>query len=62
MPQTLRAYSMTATWKPRQMPRNGTRFDRAHAAALIMPSVPRLPKPPGMRMPVAEQTECHASW
>ncbi len=49
-PQTLRAYSMTATCSPRQMPRYGTFFSRANFTAAILPSIPRSPKPPGTRI------------
>ena len=57
MPQTLRANSMMATWRPRQMPKNGRSFSRAQRIASIMPSTPRSPKPPGNQQPVepAEQ-------
>ena len=47
MPQTLRAYSMTAIWKPKQMPRYGRSFSRAYLTQAILPSLPRAPKPPG---------------
>ena len=36
---------------PRQMPKYGTLCSRAKRMALIMPSMPRLPNPPGTRMP-----------
>ena len=49
-PATWRAYSTTASCMPRQMPRNGTLFSRANWIARILPSTPRLPKPPGTRM------------
>ena len=51
MPTTWRANSATAICIPRQMPRNGIRCSRATRAAAILPSIPRPPKPPGMRMP-----------
>ena len=38
---TWRAYSITATCMPRQMPRNGTSCSRANCAAMILPSMPR---------------------
>ena len=41
---------------PRQMPRNGTERSRAKRAALILPSMPRTPKPPGIRMPSASSS------
>ena len=52
-PTTVRANSTTATCIPRQIPRNGTPFSRANLAAAILPSIPRMPNPPGMRMPSA---------
>ena len=56
-PQTLRANSMIATCRPRQMPKNGRPFSRAQRMASIIPSTPRSPKPPGMSSPsnAAEQ-------
>ncbi len=53
MPQTWRANSTTATCMPRQIPRYGTPRSRANRAAVILPSMPRPPKPPGTRMPSA---------
>ena len=53
-PQTLRANSTTASWKPRHMPRKGMCFSRAHLIASIMPSVPRIPKPPGTSIPLED--------
>ena len=50
-PHTLRAYSMTSVCIPRQMPKYGTLRSRAKRIALSMPSMPRLPNPPGTRMP-----------
>jgi len=41
---------MTATCMPRQIPRYGTLFSRAYWTAVILPSTPRRPKPPGTRM------------
>lgn len=60
--QSLRAASMTATCMPRQIPSMGIFLVRAQLAALIMPSVAREPKPPGIRMPSAVQTSCQALW
>ncbi len=37
---------------PKQMPKYGTWRSRANCAALILPSAPRWPKPPGTRMPL----------
>ena len=42
-----RAASITAICMPKQIPRYGILFSRAYLAALILPSVPRSPKPPG---------------
>ena len=53
MPQTWRANSTTAICIPRQMPRNGIPFSRAIRAASTLPSIPRSPKPPGIRIPSA---------
>ena len=50
-PQTSRANSMTAQWRPRHKPRNGRRCSRAKRAAAILPSMPRKPNPPGITMP-----------
>src|SRR4028118_1184815 len=38
---------------PRQTPRYGIPCSRAIRAAAILPSMPRTPKPPGIRMPAA---------
>ena len=57
MPTTWRANSATAICMPRQMPRNGIFCSRAIRAAAILPSIPRSPKPPGIRMP---STPCSA--
>ena len=46
-PQTFRANSETATCIPRQMPRYGIPRSRATRQAVIFPSQPREPKPPG---------------
>ena len=62
MPHTFLANSITAICMPRQMPRYGVLFIRAHRAAAIMPSVPRWPNPPGTRMPCAVHTSCQALW
>ena len=53
MPATWRANSLTATCMPRQMPRYGIPCSRAICAAWILPSQPRPPKPPGIRIPSA---------
>ena len=49
-PSTLRAYSMTMDCRPRQMPRVGILCSRAYLRAPILPSRPRMPKPPGTRI------------
>mmetsp|Transcript_38821 Transcript_38821/g.95980 ORF Transcript_38821/g.95980 Transcript_38821/m.95980 type:complete len:305 (+) Transcript_38821:515-1429(+) len=59
-PSTFRAYSITATWKPRQMPKYGTPFSRAYCAARIFPSTPRSPNPPGTKMPSLAFSCAHA--
>lgn len=51
IPQTWRANSITATCSPRQMPKNGSAFSRAQRIASIMPSMPRIPNPPGTSSP-----------
>ncbi len=51
MPATWRAYSMTMHCSPRQMPSVGMPCSRANFSAPIFPSMPRMPKPPGMTMP-----------
>lgn len=51
MLQIFRANSMTAICMPKQIPRYGVLFLRAQLAALIIPSVPRLPNPPGTKTP-----------
>src|SRR3954447_26666531 len=53
MPTMWRAKSATAICMPRQMPRKGIFCSRAIRAAVILPSMPRTPKPPGIRMPSA---------
>ena len=50
-PHTSRANSITAQCRPRQSPRNGTSCSRAKPAAAILPSIPRMPNPPGITMP-----------
>jgi len=46
---------MTAHCNPKQMPRNGFNCVRAHSIAVILPSTPREPKPPGTRTPLKEK-------
>ena len=61
MPTTWRAKSATAICMPRQMPRNGIFCSRAIRDAVILPSIPRTPKPPGIRMPSACATRSRTS-
>lgn len=51
-PKTFRAYSITAICRPKQIPKKGILFSRAYFATLILPSVPRDPKPPGTKIPL----------
>jgi hypothetical protein len=44
--------SITAACNPRHTPRNGFRVVRHHVTAAILPSIPRLPKPPGTITPL----------
>ena len=37
---------------PRQIPRNGILFSLANLIALILPSIPRFPNPPGTKIPL----------
>ncbi|KAF4519182.1 hypothetical protein B566_EDAN008245 [Ephemera danica] len=46
------ANSIAATCRPRQIPRNGFWVLRHQEQAWIMPSIPRLPNPPGTRTPL----------
>lgn len=46
-PRTDLAYSITATCIPKQIPRYGMLFSRAYFVAIIFPSTPLSPKPPG---------------
>ena len=55
-PSTFRANSITQHCMPRQMPSSGTLRSRAHLIAAHLPSTPRLPKPPGIRIPSAFAT------
>ena len=56
------ANSMTAHWSPRQIPSIGIRFILAQWAAATLPSMPRVPKPPGISTPWQEQSCFHALW
>jgi hypothetical protein len=42
-----RAYSIAMIWLPRHIPRYGILCSRAYCAVRIMPSIPRVPNPPG---------------
>ncbi|KAH3684345.1 hypothetical protein WICPIJ_004691 [Wickerhamomyces pijperi] len=61
-PTTERTNSMTEIWKPKQTPKKGMLFSRAHLAADIIPSVPLVPNPPGTKIPSAQHKECQALW
>ena len=50
-PSKSRANSTTAHCMPRQMPKKGILWVRAKRMASIFPSIPRIPNPPGTRMP-----------
>mmetsp|Transcript_1626 Transcript_1626/g.4201 ORF Transcript_1626/g.4201 Transcript_1626/m.4201 type:complete len:344 (+) Transcript_1626:407-1438(+) len=60
-PSTLRQNSTTAICIPRQMPRKGFFAVRAWLMAQILPSTPRLPKPPGTSTPPAVRSLLQAS-
>ena len=45
------ANSITAICIPKQIPKNGILFSRAYFMAAILPSVPLLPNPPGIKIP-----------
>lgn len=51
------ANSITATCKPRQIPKNGIRFSRHHLHASILPSTPLVPKPPGTITPLIKKNK-----
>ena len=61
MPTTWRANSATAICMPRHTPRNGMPCSRAIRAAAILPSIPRSPKPPGIRIPSARSIRSRTS-
>ena len=61
IPRTLRQNSIVATCKPRQIPRYGTLFSLAYFAALIFPSTPRSPNPPGTKIPLDDFKSCQAA-
>mmetsp|Transcript_5559 Transcript_5559/g.11288 ORF Transcript_5559/g.11288 Transcript_5559/m.11288 type:complete len:221 (-) Transcript_5559:864-1526(-) len=62
-PSTLIACSMTITCIPRHIPRVGTLFSRANRVAAIIPSIPRTPKPPGIKTPLvlSARSTAHAA-
>jgi len=45
------AASITAICIPKQIPKKGILFNLAYFMAAILPSLPLLPKPPGIRTP-----------
>lgn len=51
IPQTFLANSMVASCIPKHKPKNGIFFTLAYSIALIMPSTPLLPNPPGTMIP-----------
>ena len=42
------------TCMPRQIPKNGILFSLAYFIARILPSIPRIPNPPGTTIPSAD--------
>ena len=50
--KTLRANSITANCIPKQIPKKGNLFNLAYSIAFILPSAPRIPKPPGIKIPL----------
>ena len=50
-PSTFLANSITVQCIPKQMPRNGILFSLAYWTAIILPSTPLVPKPPGTMIP-----------
>ncbi len=57
-PHTFRANSMIAHCRPRQIPKKGNPFSRAHSTAVSIPSMPRSPKPPGINNPSNPSNWC----
>ena len=51
MPATDRANSITMHCSPRHSPSTGILRVRAYVSAPILPSMPRMPNPPGTQMP-----------
>ena len=49
--QTLLPKATAANWNPKQIPRNGIFFSSAKLDVLIIPSDPRVPNPPGTKIP-----------
>mmetsp|Transcript_11679 Transcript_11679/g.18719 ORF Transcript_11679/g.18719 Transcript_11679/m.18719 type:complete len:237 (+) Transcript_11679:575-1285(+) len=60
MCKTLRAYSITETCMPRQIPKKGTLFNLAYWTANIFPCTPRAPNPPGIKIPWQHLSSFHA--
>jgi len=54
-----RANSIVIICIPRHRPRYGMFFSRAYRAAVILPSIPREPNPPGIRIPSADFRDFH---
>ncbi len=52
---------MIADCRPRQIPKNGRSFSRAHRMLSTMPSTPRTPKPPGTSRPSKPDSRASAS-
>ena len=61
IPAKFRAASTTAICIPKQIPKYGTCLSRANFAALILPSDPLSPNPPGIRMPFTPSRFCMVS-
>ena len=54
LPNKFLATSIVNTCKPKQSPKYGTLLLRAYFAALIIPSTPLGPNPPGTTIPLTE--------
>ena len=48
---TFLAKATIANWNPKQIPKYGILVSLAKFAVLIIPSLPRLPNPPGTKIP-----------
>ena len=60
--RTFLANSMTAHCRPRHIPSMGILLILAQWAAATFPSIPRVPKPPGIKTPWHEQSCFQALW